>query len=403
MTLEETILASTSAEKIRLDNAQNRLRCLSLGVTPLPEGDPRVGGACCDECGIPEEETDGGKLLQCKACKMAAYCSASCQKAHWKASHKLTCSKLNDEAKSLGEQIVREMNDGRIHNIRKALQLNDAAYAVAKKKHGLFAAMEKLFQMEADGKSPERTFEHMERGCYSWTQEIISNVFKGKREVVDRFTCACPIRCKEYLQSSPTAWDSLMDAMLHLARVLTKDDFLTTRTRQETGLSHRAARDAFVTINLALVHEKVAKAIFCRKDMTKEEAREYALNTMAPKLQRFYRNGGEGFASSDIDHNMTIQGNIGQFTAMLSYWYRTLEVDPKNPNGFIEAMKLDPTQEMTYEVHTRPLGEGMIRLGRTLTMDELRVLSLEALTEYKERKKTAKRGGKKGKKNRNRR
>jgi hypothetical protein len=67
----------------------------------------------------------------------------------------------------------------------------------------------------------------------------------------------------------------------------------------------------------------------------------HALNVMAPKLKAFFDNGGEGFASSHVDRNETIQNNVHQFTALLSYWYRTLNVDDENPNAFIDAMQLD--------------------------------------------------------------
>lgn len=90
---------------------------------------------------------------------------------------------------------------------------------------------------------------------------------------------------------------------------------------------------------------------------------------------------------------------------MLSYWYRALEVDAANPDAFIEAMELDASQEMMYEVLARPMGEGMIEMGRTLTTDETRARSLKANREYQEKKKNAKRAGKKGgkgKKNRRR-
>ena len=89
---------------------------------------------------------------------------------------------------------MEEMKRGEVHSL-KVLQLNDGAYCVAKK-HGLLATMENLFRMEAEGQSPVQTREHLQRGCYSWTQEIVTMIFKGNREVVDRFTCACPSRTK---------------------------------------------------------------------------------------------------------------------------------------------------------------------------------------------------------------
>ena len=54
-----------------------------------------------------------------------------------------------------------------------------------------------------------------------------------------------------------------MDAILHAATLLTKKfDFLLRNERQIALVVHRAARDCFTTINLALIHPKVAKANF---------------------------------------------------------------------------------------------------------------------------------------------
>jgi hypothetical protein len=277
----------------------------------------------------------------------------------------------------------------------QTLQRSDAAYAVAKQ-HGLFSTMESLFRQEIEG-VPDPN-----RRCFSSTQEIITHIFKGNREVHERYTCACPVRMKEFIFSSPTAWDNMMDAVLHLARLLTKQD---ARWDEELGaLRHSAARDVFATINLALIHEKVAKALFYRgratgKRSQQEEAREYALNIMAPKLKSFFNKGGEGFAPTHVDRNETIQNNVYQFTAMISYWYRTLNVDGENPNAFIDAMQLNDTQEFRYETIAIPIGEGMIEYKRTMTMDEFTAARAKAAREYQERKRNAKKKGSK-KKNR---
>lgn len=380
-------------------NVENRVRDLSIGITPLNVGDPRITGLKlkCEECGSSGsgDESASKKLSLCAGCRMVSYCSATCQKSHWKESHKAVCSEMNEEAEEEGRGIIEEMKEDDVSSLI-TLQRNGVVYAMAKK-HGLFGEIERLFRMEAEGQLTSE-----DRSCYSATQEIIINIFKGNREVVDRFTCACAVRSKEYILSSPTAWDSLIDAILYLAKALTKKKSPHMRNMQEVGLLHRAARDAFVTVNLMLIHKKVAKALFYQGKATgkrsQSEARDYALKTMASKLKVFFRNGGEGFAPDDIDHNQTIRANVFHFTAMLSYWYRTLEIDSENPNAFVDAMQLDAIQETMFETLARPLGEGMIALGRTLTGEETRAWSLKASMEYQERKKNEKRGGKGGKK-----
>jgi len=210
------------------------------------------------------------------------------------------------------------------------------------------------------------------------------------------------VRTKDYILSSPTAWDNMMDATLFQAKLMTKAD---SRWDAELGAwRHSAARDVFATINLALLHEKVGKALFFQSKATgkrsQEEAREYALNVMAPKLKEFFHNGGEGFASSHVDRNETIQNNVHQFTALLSYWYRTLNIDDENPNAFIDAMQLDDAQEFKYETIARPLAEGSIQYGRTLTMDEFTLARARATADYQRRKGSARKksGKKKGSK-----
>lgn len=340
--------------------------------------------------------------------RQANYCSPACQKAHWKESHKAICSLLTGETEAKAKEIIRELERGDTSSLITLQRNNDEVYEMAKKQ-GLLSTMECLFILEVEGKKRPSGSDEI---AYSLTQEIIMNVFKGKREIIERYTCACPSRMKQYILSSGTAWDSMMDAILYLAKELTKEEYQIVNNaldERRVALAHRAARDAFATISLALIHEKVAKAIFYRSKTVgrraQSEARDYALNTMAPKLKCFFRNGGEGFAPNHVDRNETIQGNVYQFTAMLSYWYRTLDVDPENPDAFAQYMQLDARQEMMFEMVSRPLGEGMIELGRSLTMEEVRERTLKANKDYQQRKKEKAKGGKKGgkKKKRNRR
>lgn len=49
-----------------------------------------------------------------------------------------------------------------------------------------------------------------------------------------------------------------MDAILHVATLLTKKFDYLLRSERQIALVHRAARDCFTTINLALINPKVA-------------------------------------------------------------------------------------------------------------------------------------------------
>lgn len=360
-------------------------------ITPN-QGNPLISGLKCESCGISQE--DAGKALLGR-CNQVCYCSRDCQKLHWKESHKKICAQVTAADREEGKRVIEEMKRGDVSSMQ-TLQRSDAAYDVAKKL-GLYETMERLFLQDMEGALPN------DKGYFSTTQEIITNIFKGNREVFDRYTCACRVRTKEYILSSPTAWDTMMDATLFQAKLMTDKESM--RDVELGAWRHSAARDVFATINLALLHEKVAKAVFFKSRATgkrsEEEAREYALDVMAPKLKAFFKNGGEGFASSNVDRNETIRNNVHQFTALLSYWYRTLNVDEEDPDAFINAMQLDDAQEFQYETIARPLAEGSIEYGRTLTMSEFSLARARAAAEYQKKKGSAKKtkcGKKKGSK-----
>ena len=48
----------------------------------------------CAACGV-----ETGKLLTCARCRSVWYCSADCQRAHWKKVHKRECGKATASAK----------------------------------------------------------------------------------------------------------------------------------------------------------------------------------------------------------------------------------------------------------------------------------------------------------------
>ena len=340
--IEQSIINSTDPNRIEHGIVESKLRSLSLGLKPLTVGDPRyvdVHTRHCDRC--DKAEAQDSKLLVCSSCRLVNYCSVACQKAHWKEGHKQVCSRITKDVEEKGKRIVHDLQKKNITYFAM-IQTDDAVYALAKK-HGLLSVMESMFRLEAANGIPENG---------GITQELITSTFKGNRES-QRYTCACPDRTKEYILSSPTAWESLMGAILHVATLLTKKFDFLMRNECQMAQVHRAARDCFTTINLALIHPKVAKAIFfggkrAGNKRTPFEAKEYALQTLAPMLQPMFRNDGEGFASPSIDHNETVQANVFRFTAFLSYWFRIL-VDTEHPRAFIDQMDLDQVQETMYE------------------------------------------------------
>jgi len=56
----------------------------------LPVDDKGARGDACAHCHKPAAKTAKERLL-CGKCLQAAYCSQECQKAHWKAGHKVEC------------------------------------------------------------------------------------------------------------------------------------------------------------------------------------------------------------------------------------------------------------------------------------------------------------------------
>jgi hypothetical protein len=414
--LEEAIEYACGSEHNQHAADELRQRDLRLGVNPLQVGDPTNTPVPIQRCYYCNKAaSEDIKLLKCSRCLMVSYCSVDCQRSHWTESHKKLCSSLSKEKDEEAERIVAEMHykpgdhlNSVVESIQ-TLQTDEGVYAMAVK-HGLFHALEALYQFETSG-GMENVDEFLQMHSYSWTQNLTTTIFKGNREVEDRFTCMCPDRMKEYIISSVSAWDSLFDASLYLAKNLLRDEFKSARSRRDNdvarrlAVAHRSARDVLVSINLALVHMPVAKAIYFGSKRgafrrSKEEANEYAM-TMCSRLEQMFQNEGDGFAPEEVDHNQTIQANVFQLTSMLAYWFRTLEVNPEDPDRFEQRLELSQHQEIMYETLSKPMGEGMIELGRTLTMEETKERSLVASRAFEQKRRAnaaAQRGTRQGKK-----
>ena len=157
--------------------------------------------------------------------------------------YKAVCSSLSKEKDEEAELIVAEMHyKPPVITSLEMLGNDDAIFAMAASKHGLFPAIETLFKMEAAG-FMEELHQNLQV-ITSWTQLLTTTTFKGDRPNKKRFYCICPCRSKQYIISFPTAWDSWMNATLYMACALKRDEFASVRNR----------RDIIVVRQLGLVH-----------------------------------------------------------------------------------------------------------------------------------------------------
>ena len=74
-----------------------------------------VGGGACDGCGKSLEELSMSCLFQCGRCRLAHYCSVSCQARAWECGHYRHCKKFG--VFGSGERAV-------LHGLRNSSDLN---------------------------------------------------------------------------------------------------------------------------------------------------------------------------------------------------------------------------------------------------------------------------------------
>ena len=80
-----------------------------------------VGGSFCDCCGKTPEEANQPVLFKCKACRLAWYCSTSCQTECWANGHRDCCKKFGRFEK--GDKVILE-------GLKKQPDLNGALVSV---------------------------------------------------------------------------------------------------------------------------------------------------------------------------------------------------------------------------------------------------------------------------------
>ena len=176
-----------------------------------------------------------------------------------------------------------------------------------------------------------------------------------------------------------------MNAGLALARRLTEfnnnDNNTSFAVAQEIGLAQRVARDVVVALNLALIHQPVAEAVFLGNNRSTQEQEAYAMD-LCKRLAAMFR---DGFAEQDVDRANTVQANVFELAAKLDYWYRTLlhagALATANHRAglFRKNLRLDGHQTTMYLALAVPLAEGSVEKGRNLNMQEVKVRSEAAM------------------------
>ena len=80
-----------------------------------------IGGNFCDCCGKTPEEANLPVLFKCKTCRLAWYCSASCQVKCWASGHRDCCKKFGRFGK--GDEVI-------LHGLKKRPELNGTLVSV---------------------------------------------------------------------------------------------------------------------------------------------------------------------------------------------------------------------------------------------------------------------------------
>jgi len=345
----------------------------------------------CDACG---KEWSGN--LSCSRCHCVFYCGKQCQRAHWGASHKANCDTLQAESQRTALQVVErlqnpnavlEMDPYELNRLDMAGPFNAAVRV------GLYPAMQEAFRLETDHEqlvqkrltdwaTPPRT-ERM----YSLTANVACAIFRGER-VEGRggrskgFGCVDAYRIKKYLQSSSSssvALDAWFDASLASVRVMLDPRIVRS---PHHSLAQRSARDIWAAWLLVLANPRAARAVLWnnhgRQQQQQQQQRDNNNNNnkddiatqakgmiakIKPVLAKSYS------ASMESDPNLTLQGCLYQFVAMLDYHLRELcDIRLDVP----KLLKFDKREKVKY-ISAMRLGVATIKKGRFLNNAETQV------------------------------
>lgn len=206
----------------KLTEQINALR-VAAGSTPLGKAPSLPDTPACDFCGKMYSAN-----LICGQCQSVFYCSAVCQKAHWKkgggstggggggGGHRAECNSMRETCDKKAQRAVEQMKNNmsgtcgytRIDNTMLETLDGTGAYRAAVTSFGLNDAIRQLF---IDDRA-ELLSRYANPGfAYCYTNSVMMTLFRGQRMEgqgmsSNSFGCIDGQRIKLYVKSHPDAF-----------------------------------------------------------------------------------------------------------------------------------------------------------------------------------------------------
>ena len=329
----------------------------------------------CDACG---KEFSGNMV--CTRCESAFYCDRECQVRAWKkGGHKQECAQMKEQSESIAKEVVTRLKDTSIPISRRMsdslmLRLDMAGPYKAAVKEGLNEGLIEVLRTDQD------VLQRYQGGvgpAFSFARDIMNSLFRGQRVEgrgeATQFNCIDGGRVKSFVKSSPEAFDVWMDASIQAYRLPLDTKIFSNNAKHLHA--HRTARDTWVAWTFVFANKHASRAIIL-PSREPDQAAVARAKGLAQKLKTLltyrWRIGDER------DHNSALEGILNQVIAMIAYWTREFKVDV----DFDKLIALKGSRKQMYETMAVPLGEGMIKKGKTLTNPEVQA----AMQEYAARR-----------------
>lgn len=239
------------------------------GLDPIPV-QPKKRPASkpeCSSCGAPSA------AQTCSGCLTASYCSRDCQKGHWKCGHKQQCAGLKQLCTDDTAQAVAALKGTTAGHQEYAEHIKlldeDGTYLAAVAERGLHPTILKIWADElelrvVDGRSGTAISMSLalwrNRMCVSALQDILKTVVRAQRRSGQPgFGKMDGGRCADLIYSRPDAWPIWLQSTLALGELVADEVILAEQGLHERA--HRAARDSYACLTMALARIETAKAI----------------------------------------------------------------------------------------------------------------------------------------------